>query len=114
MALKLSALRIQRGHGKDGNNGTNGNSHVISKHFRLFSNFRLFRVLSSRSLFANSMPLRGSDPEMRRGERLVSQGFTLWFTGLSGAGKTTLTNALVPQLRARGVKIEVLDGDEVR
>jgi adenylyl-sulfate kinase len=33
---------------------------------------------------------------------------------LSGAGKTTLTNALVPQLRARGLKIEVLDGDEVR
>src|SRR5262245_62645605 len=49
-----------------------------------------------------------------RGERLVKRGFTLWFTGLSGAGKTTLTNALVPQLRARGVKIEVLDGDEVR
>ena len=44
----------------------------------------------------------------------MSQGFTLWFTGLSGAGKTTLTNELVPQLRARGVKIEVLDGDEVR
>jgi adenylylsulfate kinase len=44
----------------------------------------------------------------------VSKGFTLWFTGLSGAGKTTLTNALVPQLRARSVKIEVLDGDEVR
>jgi adenylyl-sulfate kinase len=33
---------------------------------------------------------------------------------LSGAGKTTLTNALVPQLRERGVKVEVLDGDEVR
>lgn len=44
----------------------------------------------------------------------MSQGFTLWFTGLSGAGKTTLTEALVPQLRARGVKVEVLDGDEVR
>jgi adenylylsulfate kinase len=44
----------------------------------------------------------------------VTQGFTLWFTGLSGAGKTTLTNTLVPQLRSRGVKIEVLDGDEVR
>src|SRR5262249_17177719 len=49
-----------------------------------------------------------------KGERFVTRGFTLWFTGLSGAGKTTLTNALVPQLRARGVKIEVLDGDEVR
>ncbi|MFN0112216.1 MAG: adenylyl-sulfate kinase [Blastocatellia bacterium] len=44
----------------------------------------------------------------------MSQGFTLWFTGLSGAGKTTLTDAIVPELRARGVKIEVLDGDEVR
>jgi len=44
----------------------------------------------------------------------MSRGFTLWFTGLSGAGKTTLTNALVPQLRERGLRIEVLDGDEVR
>jgi adenylyl-sulfate kinase len=44
----------------------------------------------------------------------VAKGFTLWFTGLSGAGKTTLTNALVPQLRARGARVEVLDGDEVR
>ena len=44
----------------------------------------------------------------------MSQGFTLWLTGLSGAGKTTLTNEIVPQLKARGVKVEVLDGDEVR
>src|SRR5262245_41192886 len=44
----------------------------------------------------------------------MAQGFTLWFTGLSGAGKTTLTEAILPELRARGVKIEVLDGDEVR
>ncbi|MCI0660895.1 MAG: adenylyl-sulfate kinase [Acidobacteria bacterium] len=44
----------------------------------------------------------------------MSTGFTLWFTGLSGAGKTTLTGAIVPRLRERGVRIEVLDGDEVR
>ncbi|MGH9767174.1 MAG: adenylyl-sulfate kinase [Blastocatellia bacterium] len=44
----------------------------------------------------------------------MSQGFTLWFTGLSGAGKTTLTNAIAPRLRALGARIEVLDGDEVR
>src|SRR5918993_1543250 len=44
----------------------------------------------------------------------MSRGFTLWFTGLSGAGKTTLTEAILPHLRATGVRVEVLDGDEVR
>jgi adenylylsulfate kinase len=44
----------------------------------------------------------------------MSQGFALWFTGLSGAGKTTLTNELVPHLTEHGIKVEVLDGDEVR
>jgi adenylylsulfate kinase len=42
------------------------------------------------------------------------KGFTLWFTGLSGAGKTTVTMALEKELRARGVKVERLDGDTVR
>src|SRR5215510_100393 len=42
------------------------------------------------------------------------KGFTLWMTGLSGAGKTTLTTELVRELHNRGLAIEVLDGDEVR
>src|SRR5262245_21376538 len=42
------------------------------------------------------------------------KGFTLWMTGLSGAGKTTLTTALVKELGQRRLKVEVLDGDEVR
>jgi len=42
------------------------------------------------------------------------KGFTLWLTGLSGAGKTTLATELAHELRARGVSVEVLDGDEVR
>jgi adenylylsulfate kinase len=41
-------------------------------------------------------------------------GFCLWFTGLSGSGKTTITNLLVKELRRRGSKLEVLDGDIVR
>jgi adenylylsulfate kinase len=42
------------------------------------------------------------------------QGFTLWFTGLSGAGKTTISKIVVSELEARGSAIEVLDGDVVR
>jgi adenylyl-sulfate kinase len=42
------------------------------------------------------------------------KGFTLWFTGLSGAGKTTISGHLEKQLRERGSKLEILDGDIVR
>lgn len=41
-------------------------------------------------------------------------GFTVWFTGLSGAGKSTIARILERELRARGMKVEVLDGDVVR
>ena len=41
-------------------------------------------------------------------------GFVLWMTGLSGAGKTTVALVLEKELKARGVKIERLDGDVVR
>lgn len=44
----------------------------------------------------------------------MSKGFTLWFTGLSGAGKSTLAHALEAELRVRGSKVEILDGDVVR
>ncbi len=42
------------------------------------------------------------------------RGFTLWFTGLSGAGKTTIAEIVEHELRTRFRKIEVLDGDIVR
>src|SRR6201997_2844277 len=42
------------------------------------------------------------------------KGFTIWFTGLSGAGKTTLAAALAAELAARRLQVEILDGDEVR
>ncbi len=42
------------------------------------------------------------------------KGFTLWFTGMSGAGKSTVSAILERRLRALGAKVEVLDGDVVR
>ena len=45
---------------------------------------------------------------------MEERGFTLWFTGLSGAGKSTIAEAIAPILRERGQKVEILDGDVVR
>lgn len=44
----------------------------------------------------------------------MTTGFTIWLTGLSGAGKSTLSTLLLKQLRERGHKVEVLDGDDIR
>ena len=44
----------------------------------------------------------------------VSDGVTIWLTGLSGAGKTTLAERLAPELERRGHRVESLDGDVVR
>jgi adenylylsulfate kinase len=44
----------------------------------------------------------------------LKRGFTIWFTGLSGAGKTTLSRLVEAELRERGFPVEVLDGDVVR
>lgn len=41
-------------------------------------------------------------------------GATIWLTGLSGAGKSTIAEALVPRLRDAGHRVDILDGDEVR
>ena len=41
-------------------------------------------------------------------------GFTLWFTGLSGAGKSTIAELVVPELERRGLLVDTLDGDVVR
>lgn len=43
-----------------------------------------------------------------------TEGFTIWFTGLSGAGKTTIATIVERELRSGGHKVEMLDGDVVR
>jgi adenylyl-sulfate kinase len=45
---------------------------------------------------------------------MTTTGFTIWFTGLSGAGKSTISAIIERQLRTAGRKVEVLDGDVVR
>ena len=41
-------------------------------------------------------------------------GVTVWFTGFSGAGKSTIADALTKKLKSEGYQLEVLDGDEIR
>src|SRR5438093_8320208 len=43
-----------------------------------------------------------------------NKGFTLWFTGLSGAGKSTIAEIVGPELEKRGALVDHLDGDVVR
>src|SRR5437667_12413032 len=58
----------------------------------------------------SSGPLRGREPQAAA----HGSGFTLWFTGLSGAGKTTIAELVRLELERRGRLAEWLDGDEVR
>ena len=45
---------------------------------------------------------------------MPQKGFTIWFTGLPSSGKTTVSEIVEKRLRARGLKVELLDGDVVR
>jgi adenylyl-sulfate kinase len=47
-------------------------------------------------------------------DRVRGGGFTLWFTGLSGSGKSTIAHLVGPELERRGHIVEYLDGDTVR
>lgn len=53
--------------------------------------------------------------ESSAGSRVAQQqGLTVWFTGLSGAGKTTICKAVATELLAHGLQVEVIDGDIIR
>lgn len=55
-------------------------------------------------------PVTRTDREMNNGH----QGVVVWFTGLSGAGKSTIAAAVEVELNARGLHTYSLDGDNIR
>jgi len=63
-----------------------------------------FTTASSAEDGRSTLPVHGTN----RG------GLTVWFTGLSGAGKSTICRAVYERLWAIGARVEMLDGDELR
>jgi bifunctional enzyme CysN/CysC len=55
-----------------------------------------------------------SDSSYAGSEVTRQQGLTVWFTGLSGAGKTTICRSVATELLAHGLQVEVIDGDVIR
>ncbi len=55
-----------------------------------------------------------SEPKSTKPRVTGHQGLTVWLTGLSSAGKSTLSKAIYERLWARGYRVETIDGDEVR
>jgi len=45
---------------------------------------------------------------------MAQKGFTLWFTGLSASGKTTLSQMVAARMKELSLKVEILDGDVIR
>ncbi|MEE1739795.1 adenylyl-sulfate kinase [Streptomyces sp. BE147] len=54
------------------------------------------------------------DTERRTRTAALDHGVTVWLTGLPSAGKTTIAHALAELLRAKGRRVQILDGDELR
>jgi bifunctional enzyme CysN/CysC len=79
---------------------------------RATGSFILIDMISNRTVAAGMIL-----EQLVRAPRPIAQphrGLTVWFTGLSASGKTTLCRAVHERLAARGCRLEVLDGDTVR
>ena len=62
----------------------------------------------------NTVPYRGKVNRKNREQLLRQQSVVLWFTGLSGSGKSTIAHAVEELLYAKGKLTYVFDGDNVR
>ncbi len=71
---------------------------------------KLDDVPSDQNLFSPALTIGREDRERLNGH----QGKVIWFTGLSGSGKSTIANALEKELHAQGKHTYILDGDNIR
>ena len=62
------------------------------------------------NIFPTNLILQRADKE----QLLEQKGIAIWFTGLSGSGKTTIAIALEKELYKKGLLTQVLDGDNIR
>jgi adenylylsulfate kinase len=62
------------------------------------------------NIFPTDKILQRTDKEKLLGQK----GIVIWFTGLSGSGKTTIAIALEKELNAKGLLTQILDGDNIR
>jgi len=62
----------------------------------------------------NIIPHQFSISQKERSELMGHNSFLLWFTGLSGSGKSTIANAVEKTLVSEGIHTYTLDGDNVR
>jgi bifunctional enzyme CysN/CysC len=82
---------------------------------RTTGSFILIDPISNQTLAAGMISGWGEEPRRQPGRGgQAHRGLTVWFTGLSSAGKTTLSHAVYERLWAAGRKVEFLDGDLVR
>ena len=66
-------------------------------------------------MIVEANPMQAGDSGDDVASRVAQQrGVTVWFTGLSGAGKTTICRAVATELLANGLQVEVIDGDVIR
>lgn len=87
----------------------------VTGRFVLIEDFRV--VGGGRILADHHVHLSNEQSFVTTGQRQLRfghSGFTLWMTGLSGAGKSTVARELERQLFAQGANVVVLDGDNVR
>ena len=89
---------------------TTGSADYHGPEHRLFSHFRAFD-LYDHTPELGPIAAGTSGDSGHNGHR---PGLCLWLTGLSGAGKSTIGRAVERELRERGHRVEVLDGDVVR